>query len=869
MPRKILLVEDEALIAMQETSILQAHGFEVEAAYSGEKAVTRVLLDQDISLILMDIDLGSGIDGTEAAQLILKHHNLPIVFLTSHSEKEVVQKVKGISRYGYVLKNSGEFVLVESVTMAFELFEAHQATKARELQQQQQMEELSAIYSHTPSLMVLLDAELKVRKANASAEEFANTSAEALLDKRIGESLRCLNHLNSPQGCGFGPHCRQCTIRTTVLSTFKTQKPHTRVEASIPVLQAGEEGEATFFLSTVSLSLREEPTVLVSIEDTRITKSDEEKIIKSAGKYRSLFNSIRDAILVADTQRSIIDCNPAFTDLFGYRLDEIRGEQTSTVYNNMDEFARMGETIKSHTGSLTEFLFTVHYQKKDGTVFPGETNVFYLHDGKGEVIGFIGLIRDISERLRMEVELKQQEENLRLTLNSIGDAVFSTNTRGQVMRMNPIAEQLTGWNLSSAQGQPIDEVFHIVNAENNERIDNPVTKVLKTGTVSSLSNHTKLISKTGQTYHIADSAAPIATEDGHIEGVVLVFRDVSEAYQREQSLRESEEKYRDLVDNAPIGIFQTTSKGKAVHANTALSKMLGAESPAVAIDQYQDLGTQLYVNPRRREELLSQLNKEKRVENFEFQARTLQNEQRWLSMNARVSAELSDGTLIIDGFTFDITEQKRIRDEIKSALEEKQNLVKEMNHRVKNNLAMVASLISLKEASLEHRIDLSDVFNQIHAIKLVHERLYSTEDATHTDLSTYLQEILYSIFSSFPDTGVQLETELESIIVPSTIAVSLGLITNEIATNAVKYGLGRAAAANSFRITLQEAPSGNSSFIYTLSNSGPPFPEDIDPETAETLGLQLITLLVEQLKGTLELQKQPHPVFTIYFSVQQ
>src|SRR6056297_2448822 len=123
MPNKILLVEDEALIAMQETATLEKHGFEVEAAYSGEKAVERTLHNQDISLILMDIDLGSGIDGTEAAQVILEHNNLPIVFLTSHSEKEVVEKVKGISRYGYVLKNSGEFVLVESVTMAFELFE--------------------------------------------------------------------------------------------------------------------------------------------------------------------------------------------------------------------------------------------------------------------------------------------------------------------------------------------------------------------------------------------------------------------------------------------------------------------------------------------------------------------------------------------------------------------------------------------------------------------------------------------------------------------------------------------------------------------------------------------------------------------------
>lgn len=123
--RRLLLVEDEAVIAMNEASILERYGYEVVTAYSGQQAVDTVDRDPEINLVLMDIDLGSGMDGTQAAEAILSSREIPIVFLTAHAEREMVERVKSITRYGYVLKSSGEFVLVEAVATAFELFEAH------------------------------------------------------------------------------------------------------------------------------------------------------------------------------------------------------------------------------------------------------------------------------------------------------------------------------------------------------------------------------------------------------------------------------------------------------------------------------------------------------------------------------------------------------------------------------------------------------------------------------------------------------------------------------------------------------------------------------------------------------------------------
>ena len=125
--KTILLVEDEALIALDAANTIRGFGHDVVTANTGEEAVGIAAGGGPIDLILMDIDLGRGMSGPEAAELILGKRTLPIVFLTSHAEREMVEKVHGITRYGYVIKNSGDFVLKSSIEMAFELFQSHNA----------------------------------------------------------------------------------------------------------------------------------------------------------------------------------------------------------------------------------------------------------------------------------------------------------------------------------------------------------------------------------------------------------------------------------------------------------------------------------------------------------------------------------------------------------------------------------------------------------------------------------------------------------------------------------------------------------------------------------------------------------------------
>lgn len=143
---------------------------------------------------------------------------------------------------------------------------------------------------------------------------------------------------------------------------------------------------------------------------------------------------------------------------------------------------------------------------------------------------------EIKERKQIEEALRESEENLRITLNSIGDAVISTDTAGNITRMNMVAETLTGWQQDEAIGKSLTAVFHIIHQQTRALVENPVEKVLKARKIVGLSNHTILVAKDGTEYHIADSGAPIWGVTGNIMGVVLVFRDVTEQLETAQEL---------------------------------------------------------------------------------------------------------------------------------------------------------------------------------------------------------------------------------------------------------------------------------------------------------------------------------------------
>ncbi len=175
------------------------------------------------------------------------------------------------------------------------------------------------------------------------------------------------------------------------------------------------------------------------------------------------------------------------------------------------------------------------------------------------------------KRRQAEEALRESEENLAITLYSIGDAVIATDLAGRVTRMNPTAERLCGWTLFEARDRPLVEIFCIINVATRETVADPVHMVLEHGQVVGLANHTVLLSRDGKEYQIADSAAPIRSASGEIFGVVLVFSDVTEKYKLEERLHLT----RFSVDAASDAIIWITPDARIVDVNAAACHYLG------------------------------------------------------------------------------------------------------------------------------------------------------------------------------------------------------------------------------------------------------------------------------------------------------
>jgi len=195
------------------------------------------------------------------------------------------------------------------------------------------------------------------------------------------------------------------------------------------------------------------------------------------------------------------------------------------------------------------------------------------------------------ENVRLGLSLAAERERLSVTLRSIGDGVIATDAEGRVQLMNAVSEGLTGWTEDEARGRPLPEVFRIISAVSREPCENPVSKVLALEGIVGLANHTSLLARDGTERAIADSAAPIRDGAGRVLGVVLVFRDVTEAYRAEASLHEAQALLQASLDHSQAGIaIADAPDGKLRYINDAALRIRGGDRDAIVrgigIDQY-------------------------------------------------------------------------------------------------------------------------------------------------------------------------------------------------------------------------------------------------------------------------------------------
>ncbi len=289
--------------------------------------------------------------------------------------------------------------------------------------------------------------------------------------------------------------------------------------------------------------------------------------------YKKLFDHIPAGVVLVDNNNNVRDVNSKFIEMFGYDYHEVIGSNINLLIapgsltseaESLSKKTQQGEIVRIETLRRTKADKLINV-----SLFGVPVHM------EGDIEDIYGIYFDTTELHQAQASLAAEKEKLSVMLSSIGDGVIATDNTGNVILVNGVACELTGWKESEAIDTQIDQVFKIMNETTRESVDSIVRKVIETETVVFLSNHTVLQSKDGIEYIIEDSAAPIKDRDGYLVGVILVFRDVTEKRKLEYELQK----------NAKLESIGILAGGIAHDFNNILTSIIGNLSLARKISE--------------------------------------------------------------------------------------------------------------------------------------------------------------------------------------------------------------------------------------------------------------------------------------------
>ena len=264
-------------------------------------------------------------------------------------------------------------------------------------------------------------------------------------------------------------------------------------------------------------------------------KRSEDALRRSEAQYRSLFENVMEGVYRSTVEGRFEAVNPALAQMLGYdSVDELLAvPDVGPIYAHEAEREAILEALH-RDGFVREAESQL--RRRDGTTITVLQNSRVVRNAQGAIIGYEGTMTDVTVRKRAEVQLYEEKEKAQVTLQSIGDAVITTDADGRVEYLNPVAEELTGWDSREAAGRPIAEVFQVVSETTHQPVDTPILRCLREGRVVEMVEPSVLINRRNQEISVQDSAAPIRDRSGRLIGVVMVFHDVSQERRLQRAL---------------------------------------------------------------------------------------------------------------------------------------------------------------------------------------------------------------------------------------------------------------------------------------------------------------------------------------------
>ncbi|GAB4306626.1 MAG: hypothetical protein Kow0019_01670 [Methanobacteriaceae archaeon] len=830
---KILIVEDDAIEALDIKHTLESFGYSVLfVASKGEEAIKKASsLKPD--LILMDIILKDELDGIKVSECI-KDLNIPVIYLTAHSEDSIVQRAKLTQPYAYILKPYDSFELKYAIEMA--------------------------LYKH--------EMDLKLKESESRYKNIVETSMEGIwvmdsnfktvfVNDRIGKILgyKIEEMIGKPVTFfmfeeDLGDHQSHMKSRMDGISESYERRFRSKDGKEVWTIVSAtalQDNKGNF---TGSFGM---------FTDITERKRIEEELEEERYKLREYFENLPLLAYNIDLDGKILDCNKMVLKTLGYEnKHELIGKPLlKSIYfpSSLKKAKKLLMNLKE-TGKLHDEELQII--SKDGDIIDVQLNVDTIYDTEGTPLYNIYLQQDISDRKKTEKALKESENYYRTIFENTGTATVIIEDDTTISMVNSEFEKLSGYSREEIENKKSWTEF--VYEEDLKQMLEYHSLRRTGGKKAPRTYEFRFINKNKVLKYIFLNVAVIPGTKKSVASLL----DVTQRKYAEEDLKKSEEKYRLVVETASEGIVVLDWKGKIVDINNRALEMAGLVK--------KDMINKNFI------EILPKIKIDKKRVLHNFKNIILGkpgDEKYWIMNNAKgekikfmvhySTIKLDKKNLGISAILEDITNQVKAENKLKESLKEKEILLKEIHHRVKNNLQIISSLLNLQSSYVKNKYDL-EIFeesrNRVKSMAMVHEKLYQSEDMARINFKDYIISLGSELFASYKvEPIIKLNIQVQEVMLDINTAIPCGLILNELMSNSIKH-----AFPNSMEGTISIKMITLDNIIEIMvSDDGVGIPENIDFSKTKTLGLQIVNNLVRQLDGSIELDRSDGTAFKITF----
>ncbi|BDZ70992.1 PAS domain S-box-containing protein [Methanobacterium petrolearium] len=871
-------------------------------------------------LILMDIILHGKFDGVKT----IAKMDIPIVYIITPFDEPIIKKTLVTEPCGYLLKPVSNTEL--KVTIQLALYKHNMEVTSKEYKHRfrtitNKLHEteifLKSIYHDSQLPILVLDI---ARDGNYIISSYNDAFERATGIKKsggIGENLSDF----APVDLFEVQHHLYEKI-SECLESGETIQYKNHINLS--------EIENWWLISLTPLKNVEDEFYRIIITIFNITEHKQIENIspKSEENYRLLVENLQRGVWRIDKDGYTSFVNESMTDMLGYTIEEMMGKPLFDFVDESDvEFSRK-KLLRRKQGLSEQYDFG--FIRKDGVKIYTTIAATPLTDKKGTYQGSLIGVINITERKKTEMALKESKQRLSGIIEFLPDATFAIDNKGKVIAWNKAIENMTGFKAQNMIGKGNYEyslpfygmrrpiLIDLLN-QSDESIENRYRYLKREGNVVLAETEAPL---NGVNCVLWGKASPLYDDEGHVQGAIESIRDVTERKKSEKILQTSffeqriindvvmeltgvknsaeiysiiAEAVRKLLPDSYIIVRAIAPDQKNIriteilgheHGLKKLEKIVGIDLFKIKfpleefnaeegksyqsgeLTQFEEgiYGLTLGKIPRKVCNILEKKFNIDEMYNIGFSFSDENYGGLAITLPPGKSMEHENAIETIVNQASIAIQRSRAEEAIKESLREKDVLLREINHRVKNNMQIVSSLLNLQTQHVEKEETigvLKESQGRVKSMAMIHEKLYQSRDLSHINFKEYVEKLVFDILYSY---GVKTGTitpiiQVDNIEMGLETAIPLGLIINELVTNSIKYAFPQ--KKGTITIALK---SLSEQMQLTISDDGIGLPADLDPQNTETLGLQLLNSLVHQIDANVKINRDNGTEFKIVFN---